>query len=80
MAMREIEPVDQYDKILQLDLSQPFRHGASQKDATMTHDTTIISRTLEFVIWTMLVLSPLPREFARPATDMAMGLLRGRFS
>ena len=46
----------------------------------MTHDTTIITRALEFVIWTMLVLSPLPREFARPTTDMVMSLLRDRIS
>ena len=32
------------------------------------------SRTLQLVIWTALSLSPLPREFAQPATDMLMGL------
>ena len=32
------------------------------------------SRTLQLVIWTALTLSPLPREFAQPATDMLMGL------
>ena len=46
----------------------------------MTHDTTLITRALQFIIWTALFLSPLPREFAQPATDMLMGLWRSRLS
>ena len=46
----------------------------------MTFDTTLITRALQLVIWTTLFLSPLPREFAQPATDMLMGLWRRRAS
>ncbi|GEM_PF-3154586 len=46
----------------------------------MTHETTLITRTLQLVIWTALFLSPLPREFAQPATDMLMGLWHSRAS
>ena len=37
-------------------------------------------RFLHFSIWTIMILSPLPREFAQPATDMLIGLLSGRVS
>jgi len=57
-----------------------FRHGAGIEGHTMTHDTTLITRALQFIIWTALFLSPLPREFAQPATDMLMGLWRSRLS
>jgi hypothetical protein len=31
-------------------------------------------RALRLVIWTICILSPLPREWAQPATDVALGL------
>jgi hypothetical protein len=37
-------------------------------------------RTLHFVIWTLLILSPLPREWAEPTTDMLMGLWKSGLS
>jgi len=37
-----------------------------------------ITRTLQLVIWTILILSPLPREFAQPTTDMLLGLWHGK--
>jgi hypothetical protein len=39
-----------------------------------------ITRTLQIVIWTILIFSPLPREFAQPATDMLLGLWHGKSS
>ena len=34
-------------------------------------------RALRFVIWTLLIFSPLPREWAQPTADMLADLLNG---
>ena len=36
-----------------------------------------IHRAFRIVIWTLLIISPLPREFAQPTTDMLMSLWNG---
>lgn len=39
-----------------------------------------MQRTVRFVIWTILMFSPLPREWAQPTTDMLMGFWGGGLS